>query len=124
MISRTEIISTLEQCDSVVFAYLFGSYAKGNVTYKSDVDIAVYMKDEFNNFDSKLQLHHQLQKKFGCEVDLIILNKVKNFDLLEDIFREGFVIKDSDNDQRVMFELYKEHEILDYKVFKKSIDAA
>ena len=30
--------------DDIIFAYLFGSYAKGNQTHLSDIDIAVYMK--------------------------------------------------------------------------------
>ncbi|HEY9247286.1 MAG TPA: nucleotidyltransferase domain-containing protein [Candidatus Methanoperedens sp.] len=30
----------------VLFAYFFGSYAKGTQDEKSDIDIAVYLKDE------------------------------------------------------------------------------
>ncbi len=40
------IIKVLEKESDVLFAYLFGSYAKGTQDEKSDIDIAVYLKDE------------------------------------------------------------------------------
>jgi len=72
--------------DSVIFAYLFGSFAKGKQTSSSDVD-------------------------------LVVLNSVKNIYLLEDILKNGIILKD--DEKRVDFELLKEHEILDYKAFKR-----
>ena len=40
------IIKVLENETDILFAYLFGSYAKGTQDKKSDIDIAVYLKDE------------------------------------------------------------------------------
>jgi len=42
---KNEIKSLLSTQDEVEFAYLFGSYSKGEHTDKSDVNIAVYLKD-------------------------------------------------------------------------------
>ncbi len=108
----------------VKFAYLFGSYATARARVESDVDIAVYISQEYDLFDARLEIHHKLQKALKKEVDLVILNNAKNFDLLEDIFREGKVVKESADDARLMFELYKEHEIKDYKIFKKMLHVA
>ena len=119
-----EIKNILAQLDEVQFAYLFGSYAKKTQTKLSDIDIAVFLKKEHNNFDAKLHIHHQLEIKLKKEIDLIVLNNVKNFDLLKDIFNDGAVIKESNDDARVMYELAKEHEILDYKEFKRMLDVA
>lgn len=106
------------------FAYLFGSYARNNQTPKSDIDIAVYLKKEHNDFDTKLHIHHTLEVALHKDIDLIVLNNAKNFYLLEDIFHDGIVIKESKNDERLLFELQKEHEILDYKAFKRMLDVA
>jgi len=115
------IITTMNEIE---FAYLFGSYAKNNPTSRSDVDIAIYLKKEYNDFDTKLSIHHKLEIALNKDIDLVVLNSAKNFYLLDDIFNDGIVIKESKNDERLLFELNKEHEILDYKVLKRMLDVA
>ena len=105
---------------SVKFAYLFGSCAEGKGEKGSDVDIAVYLDD--TSLDEKLTLHHALTKTLHRKVDLVVLNEVKNLFLLESILRKGIVLKD--HEDRDWFEVRKIHEILDYKQFKRTIDAA
>ena len=129
MIGYNEIMDTiqkakkiLENLENVQFAYLFGSYANKKQTEKSDVDIALYLKDY--NFDAKLSIHHALQRALQKEIDLVVLNRARNYDLLSDILDEGILLKDSEDDVREMFELQKEHEIKDYIVFKKMNDVA
>lgn len=102
---------------NIEFAYLFGSYAKGEADINSDIDIALYLKKD--DFNTKLSIHHKLQKLLKKDIDLVILNRIKNFDLLKDIFNEGIVVKDSQNDKRVLFELKKDHEMKDYIIFKR-----
>ncbi len=114
----------LSEVDEVRFAYLFGSYARGDYDKRSDIDIAVYLKKGYNDFDTKLKIHHKLEVSLQKDVDLIVLNSVKNFNLLENIFNDGIIIKDSKDDFRIMYELDKEHEIKDYKVFKRFLNVA
>ncbi|MFH1322632.1 MAG: nucleotidyltransferase domain-containing protein [Methanobacteriota archaeon] len=40
------INKVLAEESNILFAFLFGSYAKGTQDEKSDIDIAVYLKDE------------------------------------------------------------------------------
>ena len=40
------IIKVLAEESDILFAFLFGSYAKSTQNDKSDIDIAVYLKDE------------------------------------------------------------------------------
>jgi predicted nucleotidyltransferase len=115
-----KILSTLQE---IKFAYLFGSYANANFCKHSDIDIAIFLKEEDNNFDTKLSIHHKIQKTLQKEVDLIILNDIKNLYLLEDIL-DGIILKDSKDNSREMFELKAEHDIKDYKSFQKMIYAA
>ncbi len=108
--------------EEVKFAYLFGSQATGDTAALSDVDIAVYLDDEANNLDKHLEIHHILSKRLKKDVDLIVLNNLRNFNLLESILKEGRVIVDRDADFRKIFEVEKQHQILGYKAFKKYLD--
>jgi len=104
----------------VLFAYLFGSYAKGDYTDKSDVDIALYLVD--TSLDSRLEVHHALEVLLKKKVDLVVLNNVKNLHLLEDILKDNVVLKD--DKERAFFEVVKNHDIIDFRNFKSYIDAA
>jgi len=110
----------LSEMDEVLFGYLFGSYATNEQTKKSDVDVALYLKNV--DFDTRLQINYELSKLLKKDVDLIILNDIKNIYLIENIMKNGIIIKD--HKKRVDFEIIKHHDILDYKVFRKYIDAA
>lgn len=117
---KAMIRHVLEQDDNVLFGYLFGSVAKGDAASNSDVDIAVFMTD--STFDARLNLHHLLQKTLHKEIDLVVLNDVKNIYLLESIIFGGIMLKDHAG--RLDYEVRKQHEIIDFKTFRKRIDAA
>ncbi len=117
---KEKIYSILSADSNVMFAYLFGSYSNGSANNASDIDIAVYLKD--TAMDKRLTLHHSLQKTLHKDVDLVILNEAKNIYLLEAILDQGILLKD--HPLRIDFELRKEHEIKDFKAFRKYIDAA
>jgi len=124
MVDIKKIKNILNNMSEIEFAYLFGSYAKDSFCKQSDIDIAIYIKKEFNIFDTKLKVHHKLEIALNKKIDIVALNTVKNYNLLEDILSYNVILKDSKNDERVMFELKKEHEILDYKAFKRMLDVA
>jgi len=124
MVDIKKIKNILNNMSEIEFAYLFGSYAKDSFCEQSDIDIAIYIKKEFNIFDTKLKVHHKLEIALNKKIDIVALNTIKNYNLLEDILSYNVILKDSKNDERVMFELKKEHEILDYKAFKRMIDVA
>lgn len=110
----------LKSVENIEFAYLFGSYARGQQRESSDVDIAIFFKQ--NTLDARLELCYELSRFLKKEVDILVLNDVKNLFLLEAVFKEGKLLKDSP--LRVDFELSKEHDILDYKELKRVINAA
>lgn len=124
MIKIDTIKNILENIPELKFAYLFGSQAKKSAIETSDIDIAIYIDEKYNHFDTKLKVHHLLEISLNKEIDIIVLNNVKNFHLLQDIFDNNIVLKDSKNDKRVMFELSKQHEIIDYFEFKRMLDVA
>jgi predicted nucleotidyltransferase len=63
----------LIEYESIVFAYVFGSYVSGKLRNDSDIDIAIYLSDEMPT-DEYLDLKMKLTTVFKREVDLIILN--------------------------------------------------
>jgi len=124
MIDIIQIKNILNNFEELEFAYLFGSYTNDTANEYSDIDIAVYIKNEYNNFDTILKIHHALEISLKKEIDIVSLNKIKNFELLKSIFDDGIILIDSKDDTRDMFELNKTHEMQDYKVFKRFLDVA
>jgi len=118
----TRLGELLSGFDEVAFAYLFGSYADESISKHSDVDVAIYVKDGYDTFDVGLKVHHKLEIALKQDVDVVVLNDVKNYTLLKDILTKGILLKDSED--RAMFEVRKQHEIIDYFTFKRMIDAA
>ncbi|MDD5401291.1 MAG: nucleotidyltransferase domain-containing protein [Sulfurimonas sp.] len=119
-IIKNLLIQKLQTLANVEFAYLFGSYAEDLQKESSDIDIAVFLNK--TDLDSQLQLNYELSKFLKRDVDLLLLNSAKNLFLLEAVLKKGVILKDCD--ERVDFELRTGHDILDYKEFKRSIDAA
>lgn len=120
MRAKELIEKKLKDMSNVEFGYLFGSYADGSFTKKSDVDVAVYLRDF--SFDEQLSVSFELSRVLKKDVDLVVLNSVKNIYLLDNILQKGILIKDGE--LRIDFELKKHHQIIDFKEFKKRIYAA
>ena len=60
---------------AVVFAYLFGSLARGTAGPRSDIDVAVYLASGVDAFDMRLTLMGRLSARLGTDaVDLVVLN--------------------------------------------------
>lgn len=75
---------------SVEYCYLFGSYAKGKATEKSDVDLLVAMPvDGMKFFEIIEVLREQLKKK----IDLLDIAQLENNPaLVQEILRDGIKI--------------------------------
>lgn len=75
---------------SVEYCYLFGSYAKGKATEKSDVDLLVAMPVDGMKFFELIEvLREQLKKK----IDLLDIAQLDNNPaLVQEILRDGIKI--------------------------------
>lgn len=91
----------------VIFAYLFGSQARGQSGPGSDVDIAVYLDEGLNRddrFDLRLRLIGDLSVILQTDgVDLLLLRDLPLFFQYR-IVREGKLIFCKDELQRIRFE--------------------
>lgn len=91
-----EINNIIKKCSaifekySVNYCYLFGSYAKGKATCKSDVDLLISANISGIKFYGLVEeIRNTLHKK----VDVLDVNQLKdNLDLTEEILRDGIKI--------------------------------
>ena len=91
----------------VLFAYLFGSRAQGNVTALSDVDVAVFFDEQLTpdeRFQARLKLVPDLMDLYKADkIDLVVLNDsplMLSFEVISD----GRILYCSDESKRVAYE--------------------
>ena len=111
-----EVQRLLERDRRVIFAYLFGGMASGQITPLSDVDIAVYVSDESDLSAYKLHLFDELTGALGtAELDLIILNTAP-LSLSGRILQNRKVLVDKDRHRRYEFESITLRKFFDFRI--------
>ena len=108
-----------------LFAFLFGSQAKGLARQGSDVDVAVFLED-FDRpelaLDATLELTNGLAKASGIgRLDLVVLN-VAPLALRGRILKERVVIYSRDEPARVRFESVVMREFFDFDLHARALD--
>lgn len=92
----------------VLFAYLFGSAAKGSLRTESDVDIAVFFSEaegedgRLDRAERTLTLEGEVERALGRRAQLVSLNDVP-LGLAHNILRSGRLILSSDDAARRRF---------------------
>lgn len=122
------IIKVLSEESDILFAFLFGSYAKGTQDEKSDIDIAVYLKDEsilerIPLYPSRLaiKIERALDKK--KKVDVRILNG-STLRFRSQVLRFGKLLHSKDEKKRIEFETSSLLQYYDFKPHLEMYDAA
>lgn len=113
----------------IIFAYVFGSYAKKTVLPFSDFDLALYLK---SNLDKKekakiiSETREELEKKLKMpqKIDIVCLNKELPPLLLKNIIYEGKLIYTKDEQKRVNWESYIMSLWWDWEYYQKQFDEA
>ncbi len=104
------------------FGYCFGSLATGSYSERSDVDIAIYLKKDAVNPDIRLSIQADCARELKRnDVDLIILNTIRNLILAERIIRDGIVLFDYAPGKRIEYELKIQHQAIDFRTQRKVI---
>ena len=84
-----KIRNSLEKNPNVIFAYLYGSIARGTTHKFSDIDIAVYLKDA--STEKFLELLSYIPDDIPFEVDIKDLNTAPPL-LRYNVIREGILL--------------------------------
>lgn len=98
----------------LVCAYLFGSYARGEQTKNSDVDVAVLLPtDASTGLTGPIStLRGELERLTEQQVDLVDLRRAP-VDLVHRVLRDGKLLVERDSGERVRFEVRARNEYFD-----------
>jgi len=104
--------SSLRSRDNILFAYVFGSFARDEKF--ADIDIGVYLRkpDLVDPLDLELELETALQSLIRFPVDLRVLNFAP-LSFVYNVIKESILAVDKDPDLRADFE---------GRIFKKYLD--
>ncbi len=121
---KTKLRSFFEERKEVLFAYLFGSTAKGSPNALSDIDIAVFVNpSEFQDqnyrygYQASLASHLMSFLKTN-QIDLVILNEAPAL-LKQKIFSRGIEIFCRDRKVEKEFRMNSLREYLDTVVLRQ-----
>lgn len=107
-----------EEICKINFAYIFGSYARGEQNDNSDIDIAIMPSLIDNDMMTELFIRGNLieigKVIFKKDVDIVFLN-IDSIFLKYEVINDGIVIKDSDD--RVSFESLVLRQYFDFKYY-------
>ena len=109
---KQKVVKCLQQEENVIFAYLFGSYARKEQHPFSDIDIAVYLKKYTH--DEYLRLFRILARELDFDFDLVILNKAPPL-LRHKVISEGILLFCEDLNVHYNFVFRTLVEALDFK---------
>jgi uncharacterized protein len=106
---------------NVLFAYLFGSLARNAATPLSDIDIAVYLREERPDAEDKLAILGVLADYLETdEIDLVVLNSAP-LTLQARVIRDRQVLVNRQPYLKHAFESLVLREYFDFSIFEASI---
>jgi len=113
----TSLTTVFKKHPKIAFAYLFGSVTTEEYSPLSDVDVAVFHYRDANfSFEDTLQLQGDCCRILKRnDVDLLVLNKVYNLILLDNVIRKGRIILNREPQLLNDFELKTLHLACDFK---------
>ncbi len=122
------IKEVLEKEDEVLFAYLFGSYAKGTQKEGSDIDIAIYLRDDTilerdPLYPSRLGIKIEKNLNGKSRVDVRLLNG-STLRFINQVLRYGKLLHSRDEGKRIEFETSSLARYYDFKPHLEMYDAA
>lgn len=107
--------------ERVKFAYLFGSRGRGTHTRRSDIDIAIYLRNDCDYTMAKLEFAGAVMDLLGTDhVDMVILNTAP-LPLAARVIRDGEVLAERDPFARHRYESLILREYFDFSRFEFSI---
>ena len=111
----------LEDKEQILFAYLFGSTARGEHNALSDIDLAVYFHGDVDLITEKLNLLGDLVDQMGTDcLDLVILNTAP-LSLAARILRAREILVDRNPFMRHRYESLVMREFFDFSILETLI---
>ncbi len=117
------IEKALREHSEILFAYLYGSVARGENRKGSDIDIGIYVKNDLGKkYDYASKIALEIEKKTGLKnVEIVALND-KSLRFLNQVLRYGKIIFSTDEKERIQFETTVTKEYIDFKPYYEEYD--
>ncbi|QCX34346.1 nucleotidyltransferase domain-containing protein [Caloramator sp. E03] len=112
-----EFLKKAQEICEINFAYIFGSYARGEQNENSDIDIAIMPQKNYDDIEEVFIRGNLIEigkEVFKKDVDVVFLN-IDSIFLKYEIIRDGIVIKDSID--RISYESLVIRKYLDFKYY-------
>lgn len=126
MIKERLKINKILKNHPVIFAYIFGSRAKNKVGPMSDLDIAVYFKNQLSE-NEQTRLRYKIQSDIETalnmpeKIDIVPLNTAQPL-LEREVVYNGQIIYNKNNAQRAHYEAGAIGRWLDWKWYDDQYD--
>lgn len=121
---KDEIKEVLKGHEEILVAYLYGSTVKGYEGKRSDIDVGLLLKEDFETealYPARIAREIKEKCSLDHEVDVRILNK-RPHRFLHQVIRGGEVILSTDERERVRFETSVIDQYIDFKPFYEQYD--
>ncbi len=109
-----KLADILKKREEVIFAYIHGSFLKGNFR---DVDVAIYLTESRDVF-YEIELEVELEETLKLPVDVRILNSAP-LSFRFGVIKNGLILFSKDEQVRVEFETRTISEYHDFAYFRK-----
>jgi len=118
-----KIARVLRKHEEILFAYLYGSVARGEAGEESDIDIGIFLNENFKPHGFyEIDLSREIEKKCNLKkVEVVILNK-KPLRFLNQVLRYGKIIFSKDEKARIAFETYVTKAYIDFLPYYREYD--
>ncbi len=113
-----KIIDNLKDENSIIFAYLHGSFLEGSFR---DIDLAIYVQTTLNKKEAlklELKLERELEEKIKLPIDIRILN-YSPLSFRYNVIKDGKLILSRNENLRCDFASLSIREYLDFNFYRK-----
>jgi hypothetical protein len=108
-----KVTGKLEKDKRVIFAYLYGSAARGTMGEDSDVDIAVFLENPKQDPLLEADISLELEQTLDRGVDVRIINHAPAI-FINQVLKEGILLFSRDEPLRINFVVRNINEYLDF----------
>nr|NIQ07681.1 nucleotidyltransferase domain-containing protein [Candidatus Korarchaeota archaeon]NIU85310.1 hypothetical protein [Candidatus Thorarchaeota archaeon]NIW15410.1 hypothetical protein [Candidatus Thorarchaeota archaeon]NIW53354.1 hypothetical protein [Candidatus Korarchaeota archaeon] len=111
----------LKKEEELLVGYLYGSFARGNTTDRSDIDIGVLISEDFETgplYESKLSVKIESTITTQRDVEVRVLND-QPLRFLHQVLKYGKMFYCKDEIARIRFETRVYDKYIDFKPFIK-----